>query len=84
MNSSPVWSLSLSSFSGGWGLHQLKHLEHGYSITIAGDPKRVAGSKRKGFMADMYGFATDGELAAVGNYLRTHGGYEIEQVLYFA
>ena len=31
-------------------------------------------------MADMYGFETDGELAAVCNYLRTHGGYEIEQV----
>ena len=52
----------------------------GHSIVIAGDPKRVGGSKWKSFMADMYGFTTDGELAYVCNYLRTHGGYEIEQV----
>ena len=52
----------------------------GRSITISGNPKRITGSRRKSFMADMYGFKTDGELAAVCNYLRTHGGYEIEQV----
>ena len=53
----------------------------GHSIIIAGDPKKVTGSKRKGFMADMYGFKTDGELAGVSSYLRSHGGFEIEQVL---
>ena len=53
----------------------------GHSISIFGNPKRITGSRRKSFMADMYGFETDGELAAVCNYLRTHGGYEIEQVL---
>ena len=52
----------------------------GHSISIFGNPKRITGSRRKSFMADMYGFETDGELAAVCNYLRTHGGYEIEQV----
>ena len=52
----------------------------GHSITISGNPKRITGSRRKSFMANMYGFETDGELAAVCNYLRTHGGYEIEQV----
>ena len=52
----------------------------GHSITISGNPKRITGSRRKSFMADMYGFETDGELAAVCNYLRTRGGYEIEQV----
>ena len=52
----------------------------GHSITVAGDPKRVTGSRRKSFMADMYGFSTNGELTAVCNYLRAHGGYEIEQV----
>ena len=54
----------------------------GHSIMVAGDPKKVGGSKRKSFMADMYGFLTDGELANVCNYLKTHGGYEIEQVLH--
>ena len=49
----------------------------GHSITVAGNPKRITGSKRKSFMADMYGFSTDGELSAVCNYLRTHGGYKI-------
>ena len=53
----------------------------GHSISIFGNPKRITGSRRKSFMADMYGFKTDGELAAVCNYLRTHGDYEIEQVL---
>ena len=31
-------------------------------------------------MADMFGFASNGELASVTNYLRTHGGFELEQV----
>ena len=52
----------------------------GHTITIVGNPKKVTGSKRKSFMADMYGFKTDGELAGVRNYLRFHGGFEIEQV----
>ena len=52
----------------------------GHSILISGNPKRISGFRRKSFMADMYSFETDGELAAVGNYLRTHGGHEIEQV----
>ena len=54
----------------------------GHSISIARNPKRITGSKRKSFMADMYSFETDGEPAAICNYLRTHGGYEIEQVPY--
>ena len=52
----------------------------GHSITIVGNPKKVTSSKRKSFMADMYGFGTDGELAGVCNYLRSHGGFEIKQV----
>ena len=52
----------------------------GHSITIVGNPKKVTGSKRKSFMVDMYGFETDGELAGVCNYLRSHGGFEIKQV----
>ena len=52
----------------------------GRNIVIAGDPRRVTGSKRKSFMADMYGFETDGELAGVSSYLRSRGGFEIEQV----
>ena len=54
----------------------------GHSILIVGNPKRITGSKRKSFMADMYGFETDEELAAVCNYLRTHSSFEIEQVSY--
>ena len=54
----------------------------GHSISVVGNPKRITGSRRKSFMADMYSFETDRELAAVCNYLRTHGGYEFEQVLY--
>ena len=53
----------------------------GHSIIIAGDPKKVTGSKRKSFMVDMYGFKMDGELAGVSSYLRSHGGFEIGQVL---
>ena len=52
----------------------------GHSIAIVGNPKKVTGSKRKSFMVDMYGFETDGELVGVCNYLRSHGGFEIEQV----
>ena len=54
----------------------------GHSIAIVGNPKKVTGSKRKSFMVDMYGFGTDGELAGVCNYLRSHGGFEIQQVPY--
>ena len=51
------------------------------NIIIAGDPRKVTGSKRKSFMADMYSFKMDGELAGVSSYLRSHGGFEIEQVI---
>ena len=37
----------------------------GHSIIIAGDPKKVTGSKRKSVMADMYDFEMDGELTGV-------------------
>ena len=56
----------------------------GHNIIIAGDPRRVTGSKRKSFIADMYSFKMDGELAGelagVSSYFRSHGGFEIEQV----
>ena len=54
----------------------------GHSIAIVGNSKKVTSSKRKSFMVDMYGFETDGELAGVCNYLRSHGGFEIKQVPY--
>ena len=52
----------------------------GSSIVIAGEAKRIHGSKRKSFMADVYGFANDGELQATKAYLLSHGNFEIEQV----
>ena len=52
----------------------------GSSIVISGQAKRIHGSKRKSFMADMYGFASDGELQAIKAYLLSHGNFEIEQV----
>ena len=52
----------------------------GSSIIIAGEAKRIHGLKRKSFMADMYGFANDGELQAIKAYLLFHGNFEIEQV----
>ena len=51
-----------------------------HNIIIAWDTRRATGSKRKSFMADMYGFKMDGELAGVSSYLMSHGGFEIEQV----
>ena len=50
------------------------------SIVIAGEAKRIHGSKQKSFMANMYGFANDGELQAIKAYLLSHGNFEIEQV----
>ena len=31
-------------------------------------------------LADMFGFASDGKFDNVANYLRSHGGFELEQV----
>ena len=52
----------------------------GSNIIIAGEVKKIHGSKRKSFMADMYGFANDGELQTIRAYLLSHGNFEIEQV----
>ena len=52
----------------------------GHSINIVGDPQNPSGSKAKSLLADMFGFASNGELASVTNYLRTNGGLELEQV----
>ena len=52
----------------------------GGSIVIAGEAKRIHGSKRKSFMADMYGFANNGELQAIKAYLLSNGNFEIKQV----
>ena len=79
---SPVWSLSLSLFSGRWGSHLLRRLEPQPNGVIASlslaIPRGSLDPEEK--VADMYGFETNGELTAVCNYLRTYGGYEIEQV----
>ena len=55
-------------------------MQWGSSIIIAGEVKRIHGLKRKSFMANMYGFANDGELQAIKAYLLSHGNFEIEQV----
>ena len=53
----------------------------GHSIKIVGDPGKPSGSKAKSFLTYMFGFASNGELASVTNYLRTHGGFELELVI---
>ena len=52
----------------------------GHNIKVVGVPQHESGSKRKSFMADTFGFANDGELQGIVSYLRSHGGFELEQV----
>ena len=52
----------------------------GDNILVVGDPKRQSGSKVKSFIADSFGFTSNGELHNVSNYLKTHGGFELEMV----
>ena len=59
-----------SDVSGQWG----------HNIKVMGLPRRESGTKKKSLLADMFGFALDGELNNVANYLRSHGGFELEQV----
>ena len=67
-----TWSASADSavLSSQWGDNNL----------VVGDPKRQSGSKVKSFIADSFGFASNGELHNVSNYLKTHGGFELEMV----
>ena len=52
----------------------------GDNILVVGDPKRQSGSKVKSFIANSFGFASNGELHNVSNYLKIHGGFELEMV----
>ena len=52
----------------------------GHNIKIVGLPWKEFGSKVKSFLADMFGFASNSDLTNVTNYLRSHGGFELEQV----
>ena len=52
----------------------------GHNIKIVGEPRKIAVSKTKSFLADMFGFVTNGEFSAVSNYSKNHGGFELEQV----
>ena len=52
----------------------------GDNILVVGDPKRQSGSKVRSFIADSFGFASNGELHNVSTYLKTHGGFELEMV----
>ena len=52
----------------------------GDNILVVGDPKRQSGSRVKSFIADSFGFASNGELHNVSGYLKSHGGYELEMV----
>ena len=54
-------------------------MQWGSSIIIAEEVKKIHGSKRKSFMANMYGFSNDGELQAIRAYLLSHRNFEIEQ-----
>ena len=67
-----------------WDPHQAPPLDSssqwGHNIKIVGLPQRESGSRKKSYIADMFGFTTDGELHNVTNYLRSHRGFELEQV----
>ena len=52
----------------------------GHNIKIVGLPQKESGSKVKSFLVDMFRFASNSELTNVINYLRSHGGFELEQV----
>ena len=52
----------------------------GHDIKVVGLPRRESGTKKKSLLADMFGFTSDGELNNVANYLRSHGGFKLEQV----
>ena len=55
----------------------------GHNIKIVGEPRKIGGSKIKSFMADTFGFVTNGELSGVSNYPKSHEGFELEQVSIF-
>ena len=55
----------------------------GHNVKIMSEPRKVARSKARSFMADMFGFTTNGELSGVTNFLKTHQGLELEQVSTF-
>ena len=52
----------------------------GHNIRVMGLPRKESGTKMKSLLADMFGFASDGELTNIANYLRSHRGFELEQV----
>ena len=67
-----------------WSPHQTppsdSSSQWGHNIKVVGLPQRESGTKQKSLLADMFGFTSDGELNNVTNYLRSHGGFELEQV----
>ena len=52
----------------------------GHNIKIVGELRKIARSKTKSFLVDMFGFATNGEFSAVSKYLKNHGGFELGKV----
>ena len=67
-----IWSASADS--------AVPSSQWGDNILVVGDPKRQSGSKVKSFIADSFGFASNGELHNVSGYLKSHGGFELEMV----
>ena len=67
-----------------WSTHEAPHFDvsgqWGHNIKVVGLPQRESGTKKKSLLADMFGFASDGELTNIANYLRSHGGFELKQV----
>ena len=67
-----------------WSPHQAPSSESssqwGDNIKVVGVPRRESGSKKKSFLADMFGFSSDDELNSITSYLRFHRGFELEQV----
>ena len=58
-----------------WNTHMIlptdASSQWGHNIKIVDEPRKITGSKMKSFLADMFGFAINGEFNAVSNYLKT-------------
>ena len=62
---------------------RIDSMEAAYSQPItwsASADSADSGSKVKSFIADSFGFTSNGELHNVSSYLKSHGGFELEMV----
>ena len=79
------------NYQHGDGVFPTDHMEHpcntsnqclksvGDNTKLWVNPKKSLDLKQS-FPADMFGFATNGEFSAISNYLKNHGGFELDEV----